>query len=96
MSDDQGPDDKVIAFGGSHKGSDARPDAPDDPPAFPGPETDEYHQTAGMTLRDYFAGQALSSFGPNMSNDEIMLGNRAYSAYAMADAMLAEREKTKN
>ena len=48
--------------------------------------------TNGMTLRDWFAGQALASdASPHNAwpNDE-----RADWCYLMADAMLAEREKS--
>jgi hypothetical protein len=45
----------------------------------------------GMSLRDYFAGMALSG----MINDEIIggYGDFAKSAYALADAMILERSK---
>jgi hypothetical protein len=47
----------------------------------------------GMTLRDYFAAKALKtrpwSVRPYDTRSEI-----AKDCYAMADAMLAEREKT--
>ena len=46
----------------------------------------------GMSLRDYFAGQALAG----MLADETKQGSRgnyAEDAYDIADAMLAEREK---
>jgi hypothetical protein len=44
----------------------------------------------GMTLRDYFAGQCiLASPGDDYSPAEF-----ARAAYALADAMLAERERT--
>ena len=51
----------------------------------------------GMTLRDYFAGQALAGClaGSNRSVDSIPLlsyGKAAEDCYAYADAMLAERE----
>jgi hypothetical protein len=57
-------------------------------PAFP----DSDGQT-GITLRDYFAAKALNTrpwiVGPYDTRFEI-----AKDCYAMADAMLAEREKT--
>lgn len=48
----------------------------------------------GMTLRDYFAGQALIGL---LSNPESMglSTNISFKAYNLADAMLAEREKGK-
>lgn len=47
----------------------------------------------GMTLRDYFAGQALVelNFGNVCNLTDEFLASRAYM---LADAMLAEREKT--
>ncbi len=49
----------------------------------------------GMTLRDWFAGQALSAWQgclPHPSEARL-LASVAESLYAFADAMLAEREK---
>ena len=45
---------------------------------------------SGMTLRDYFAGQAIT-----MCLKDMNLGYDAWAeeAYAIADAMLREREK---
>lgn len=45
----------------------------------------------GMSLRDYFAGQALAGLmsGANTYSSK----NMAESAYGMADAMLKERSK---
>jgi hypothetical protein len=69
----------------------------DNPPAFPfqdGPVL-----TPGMTLRDYFAGQALMGIGCNHNAVARMNwatdphAERAELAYALADAMLAERKK---
>jgi hypothetical protein len=83
---------------------------PDNPPAFPGqwldfqPITGEQvvrEQWSGLSMRDYFAANALSL----MSNHEILLtvdkcfpedSTRvaiAKYAYGVADSMLAEREK---
>ena len=42
----------------------------------------------GMTLRDYFAGQALIAL-----TGELMPHKAAEEAYTIADAMLARREK---
>ena len=47
----------------------------------------------GMTLRDYFAGQALAGY---MADANVSDHNRAAlvkSCYELADAMLAERDK---
>lgn len=45
----------------------------------------------GMTLRDYFAGQAL--MGLLSSNGYLGYDDAAVEAYAHADAMLLKREK---
>jgi hypothetical protein len=61
----------------------------DNPPAFP--HTD-YHDVGvyhGMTLRDYFAGQALLP----VCNRGASSRECAEAAYQIADAMLAERAK---
>lgn len=49
------------------------------------------YEIPAMTLRDYFAGQAISGIMTDDDWDENIV---ARSAYAIADAMLAEREKT--
>jgi hypothetical protein len=65
-----------------------------DGPAFP---TDDYYdetrygQTAGMTLRDYFAAKAMHGLlaqGHQVGDPDVVRW-----ADEMADAMLAEREK---
>ena len=61
--------------------------------AFPRPvsfseEGGTHRGTLGMTLRDYFAGQALAG----IDNDFSAQG-RAIWAYECADAMLAARER---
>ena len=55
--------------------------------------THDYETVGGMSLRDYFAGQALAgtlagakTFGPFKDADDIAL-----RSYRMADAMLAAR-----
>ena len=66
-------------------------------PAFPTITWDFGGETDGMTMRDYFAAKAMQGFirgakgmfGDVIDTDE----NIAKSAYKMADAMLAEREK---
>ena len=72
------------------------------PYAFPahGPD-DEFN---GMTLRDWFAGQALAGLLAGQWNVEVdatesqtLFENReplAQNAYLLADAMLAERAKS--
>lgn len=65
-------------------------------PAFP---PQRYTDEIGMTLRDYFAAQALNgvvaieyskswSGGPTISDEQIAL-----RCYRVADLLLAEREK---
>ena len=56
--------------------------------------------STGMTLRDWFAGQALTGMGtwmPIYSNPQLAhpetLAQRALWAYQQADAMLAQRTK---
>lgn len=65
-------------------------------PAFPVAETHEIASelpwTQGMTLRDWFAGQALVGIYAD-SDRQWTPKLRAEIAYAAADAMLAEREK---
>lgn len=66
-------------------------------PAFPTMQWDSGGEEDGMSMRDYFAAKAMQGFirgargmyGDVIDTDE----NIAKSAYAMADAMLAEREK---
>lgn len=53
----------------------------------------------GLTVRDWFAGQALVAFGAAFldagwhSPSDAQVGNLVQSAYRTADAMLKEREK---
>ncbi len=47
------------------------------------------YQYPGMTLRDYFAGRALATLPYFWQAD-----TKARVSYEMADAMLAERERT--
>lgn len=58
-------------------------------PAFP----EGLDLSGGMTLRDWFAGQALA--GQEIQYFEFSPEIVAAGAYALADAMLAEREKVK-
>ena len=63
--------------------------------AFPGHNRNGY-PTQGMSLRDYFAGQALVQL--MAANDSFVAGfdgaKTAADAYTVADAMLTERAKT--
>ena len=68
-------------------------------PAFPSVETDPVmgsRSELGMTLRDYFAAKAMAAM---LSLEDVHLNNGesevAVWAYQQADAMLAEREKSK-
>lgn len=47
----------------------------------------------GMTLRDYFAGQALAGMMANAESWSVSSEKLAGYAYSAADAMLAERDK---
>jgi hypothetical protein len=65
---------------------------PDNLPAFPSGDKAAHPTStfeAGMTLRDWFAGQALAMSTPDSPK------NLAEWAYAVADAMLAKRERSK-
>lgn len=73
-------------------------------PAFPRPQFaphDVGYQDAGigndsqegMNLRDYFASAALTGLLAGWCDQSRSGGTPVVQAYAMADAMLAEREK---
>lgn len=76
-------------------------------PAFPtldgrdGPHDPEYFSHDGMTLRDWFAGQALAAvdqeslYYGTIGNPQNPWPNVASDCYRAADAMLTEREKVK-
>jgi hypothetical protein len=55
-------------------------------PAFP---RHAYDGHDGMTLRDWFAGQALAGM---LANPDSWTGDRGVMAYRYADAMLRARE----
>ncbi|UCV00265.1 hypothetical protein [Acidovorax radicis] len=58
-------------------------------PAFPVTEANGSNDgQPGMTLRDYFAANAMQVF---LANTESSFASDAKNAYAMADAMLAAR-----
>lgn len=65
------------------------------PPAFPlalivdGEEGPEHWNTPGMSLRDYFAGQALAN--PAICKHDDEYPHR--TAYSFADVMLEQRKK---
>ena len=68
-------------------------------PAFPVPTGSGFVE--GMTLRDYFAGQALigymldcsAAYSSDQRDEAASIPEYAREAYRIADAMLAEREK---
>ena len=70
-------------------------------PAFPVNENDYRDSSSGMTLRDWFAGEALAGWlasftdtaCPHPGETPESAARVAASSYAMADAMLAERSK---
>lgn len=64
-------------------------DKPGNPPAFPVPDSNHL----GMSLRDWFAGQALMGLhaNPNLNDNDPAFD--AKLSYKAADAMLAERAK---
>lgn len=72
----------------------------DNPPAFPNTGNSNWglRAEAGMDLRDWFAGQALTGFC-SMSNPlgewTWQIRDATQCAYEIADAMLAERERVK-
>ena len=71
-----------------------------DRPAFPYTEYNQdgslYNTERGMSLRDWFAGQALAGFCANQNafpTEQWHFDALADDAYRMADATLAAREK---
>lgn len=64
-----------------------------DLPAFPQPDMSG-PGACGMTLRDYFAAQALAAIKVEPQQNDIRAAHEyAKAAYLIADAMLAERAK---
>ena len=59
-------------------------------PAFPTGNNEQGGQ-AGMTLRDWFAGQALAGIMANPSVVEVPDGRVYQAAYRHADGMIAQR-----
>lgn len=60
--------------------------------AFPACEKADQNGTMGMTLRDYFAGQALTSIASMHHGTAFDPNGCATSAYEIADAMIKARE----
>ena len=68
----------------------------DEFPAFPVTAGNSVY-TSGMSLRDYFAGKAITGvvagYWSNQEMNELSLVYLAEEAYNIADAMLAQRLK---
>ena len=62
-------------------------------PAFPRPASQHSGPQEGMSLRDWFAGQALASMQTDGWTLQSMSG-LARRAYAIADAMLKARSQS--
>lgn len=70
-------------------------------PAFPTKINSAIDETGGLTLRDYFAGQAITAMAAELyqqGRDKRMIYENAFTsiadgAYEMADAMIAARSK---
>ncbi len=61
-------------------------------PAFPGGTMPEHpHHPNGMTLRDYFAGQALANIADSYNGQAFDPHGFARIAYEYADAMIKAR-----
>jgi hypothetical protein len=68
---------------------------PENPPAFPSGYGDPRNPGwigGGMSMRDWFAGQALAVM-PKLDETDADVHGIAHDAYALADARLAERER---
>jgi hypothetical protein len=65
----------------------------DSGPAFPACNEANVNGTMGMTLRDWFAGQALAGqcAASSLDGHSVTAAERARRVYQMADAMLAAR-----
>lgn len=77
----------------------ARDKTKDGGPAFPRTGNAYAPDCTGMTLRDWFAGQAMAGMyaaaasDGGIATDDHSLSCDAATFYRMADAMLAERSK---
>lgn len=75
-------------------GGPAFPNVPVDAPNHGLITASEWGADTGMSLRDWFAGQALAGIWASFeSTDEPELSIVAEMAYETADAMLSERER---
>lgn len=79
----------------SNNSQDGGPAFPHKNPNYDG-NWDKEPQRGGMSLRDYFAGQALAGLlgGRGGPIQRKFLSDEASLCYEYADAMLAERNKT--
>lgn len=80
-------------------------DKPNNPPAFPHLQPHDpqvAYCASGMTLRDWFAGQALGQAVRDVFRDDMVMATTtpsklpaiiAKASYQIADAMLAERNR---
>lgn len=71
----------------------SNPDRDEGGSAFPVPETENHYYIQGMTLRDYFAGQALTGLCAASEKVED-LDHVAVLAYGIADDMMDARKVT--
>lgn len=58
-------------------------------PAFPHDCDAQYHERSGMTLRDYFAAEAMKAMAWTTENIDVC----ATRCFRVADAMLKAREQ---
>ncbi len=65
-----------------------------DPKVLDVPPRDDGGMAASMTLRDYFAGQALRELSHYSDLSDRGVAGVAKIAYELADAMIAERLKS--
>lgn len=77
-----------------------KPDSLENPPAFPACNEANVNGTMGMTLRDWFAGQALAPTLTAMANGQhsvqpgkTVFESAAIDSYAVADTMLRARQQ---
>lgn len=62
-----------------------------DVPAFPLPLKDSEGYIEEMSLRDWFAGQAIASFAKDNASHDISYIRQANDAYKIADCLLEVR-----
>ena len=89
------PDDAYRKRTATYKKSD---DTTDGGPAFPVPDDANVNGQAGMTLRDWFAGQALAGVWAGRESDFANITaptatDLAVASYKIADAMLEVRKQ---